>query len=725
MELVSKTISGFYNGISQQSPVLRLETQGEIQENGLGTLVDGLMKRPNTTFLSNISSNATTGAYVHTISRDSSEKYIMIMTGNVIEPIEIYTNAGVKCSVSLSDQSYLNITNTPNKSYKAITVADHTYIINSEKIPAMTGDVVPGPLTDSVQKFTDLPVDGSKFTYWAGGTYNQNAKVRYNGYLYLGLIASNTATPGNATAWREEEKYATTGEIYEVSGDQNNNFDNFYVKYDGDSWNECAKPGITYKISNSNMPHKLIRTGFNTFAFSAITYIDREVGDTDSAPTPSFIGKNINNLVFFKNRLGILAGDNIILSNSGEYYDFFPTTVVDVLDDDPIDVAVSGEQVSIIYSAIAFQKSLLLFSDQQQFSLSSGDTPLSPATVAITPTTHYTTCPLCNPVAAGSSVYFISPKEQFASVREYQVIPNTLIEDAADVTAHCPSYLPSGYIQLTACNSFDMLFANTDTEPSSIYTYKFYWAGNEKPQSAWSKWTFDGVILGMSVIDTSLYIVIKRGAAVSLERVYLEKGDTGLIGFRLHLDKLVLVQGVYNSTLDRTQWNIPYVETDITKVKVVNPANRMLVLGTSMLGTTAIIANGDYSSQPFYIGKDYTFKYRMSEWYMKNGKGEAIVEGRLQMRSLTLSFTDTGYFRVEVTPFVRDTMVHTLTSENTGVMVGISNIGNIQLMSGEEKFILMAKSKQTTIDIINDSYLPCNIQSGSFEGTFVVRSRVI
>lgn len=724
MELVSKTIPGFYNGVSQQSPVLRLDTQGELQENGLGTLVDGLMKRPNTEYLTTLNSVATTGAFVHAISRDATERYVVIMTGDAVNPIEVYTTAGVKCMVIVNDGTYMNAANSPNKSFRAITVADHTYIVNRERTPLMATGVVPGAVTDKVQKFTDLPVDGSKFDYWSGQSVNVNAKMRYNGYLYL-AVREGAASPTDNNYWRKEEKYGTIGEIYEVTGDQNNNFDNFYVKFDGDSWNECAKPGITYQINNANMPHKLVRTAFNTFTFSAITFVDRQVGDDESAPIPSFIGQPINNLVFFKNRLGILAGDNAILSKAGEYYDFFPTTVVDILDDDPIDMAVSGEQVSVVDSAIPFEQSLILISGQQQFALSSGDATLTPSSVAVTPTTHYTTCPLCQPIAAGSSVYFVSPREQHASIREYQVMPNTLIEDAADVTAHVPAYIPTGYIQLAACNSFDMLFATSDAEPSAIYVYKYYWAGNEKPQSAWSKWTFDGDVLGMGVIDTTLYLLIKRATGVSLEKMSLEKKETGAIGFRLYLDKLVQVQGTYDSQLDRTHWAIPYSESDITKMKVVNPTTRMLVLGTSLLGDEAIIANGNHTDQPYYIGKDYTFRFRLSEWYMKNGKGEAVVEGRLQMRSLTLSFTDSGYFRVEVTPFVRETMVHTMTSENTGVMVGVSHIGQIELMSGEEKFILMAKSKQTTVDIVNDSYLPSNIQSGSFEGTFVVRSRII
>ena len=48
MGLVSKSIPNFVNGVSQQPPSLRLESQGEVQENGLSDVVDGLKKK--TTF---------------------------------------------------------------------------------------------------------------------------------------------------------------------------------------------------------------------------------------------------------------------------------------------------------------------------------------------------------------------------------------------------------------------------------------------------------------------------------------------------------------------------------------------------------------------------------------------------------------------------------------------------------------------------------------------------
>ena len=69
------------------------------------------------------------------------------------------------------------------------------------------------------------------------------------------------------------------------------------------------------------MPHVLIRGADGNFRFEVDgdTYTmsgtdftlpkwgERVVGDLISAPNPSFIGNKINNVFFFRNRLGFLA----------------------------------------------------------------------------------------------------------------------------------------------------------------------------------------------------------------------------------------------------------------------------------------------------------------------------------------------------------------------------------------------------------------------------------
>ena len=67
------------------------------------------------------------GAYVHTINRDASEKYVVILTnGN----LRVFDFQGREKTVNCpSGSSYLSAEN-PEKAFNMVTVADHTFIVN-------------------------------------------------------------------------------------------------------------------------------------------------------------------------------------------------------------------------------------------------------------------------------------------------------------------------------------------------------------------------------------------------------------------------------------------------------------------------------------------------------------------------------------------------------------------------------------------------------------------
>ena len=84
--------------------------------------------------------------------------------------------------------------------------------------------------------------------------------------------------------------------------------DDYYLKFEGQngndgngSWTECAKPGITTTLTN--MPLVIQRTATTTFTVKQFTYGERDVGDDFTNPMPSFVGKRINKVLFFRNRL--------------------------------------------------------------------------------------------------------------------------------------------------------------------------------------------------------------------------------------------------------------------------------------------------------------------------------------------------------------------------------------------------------------------------------------
>ena len=155
------------------------------------------------------------------------------------------------------------------------------------------------------------------------------------------------------------------------------------------------------------------------------------------------VSNKINNVFFFRNRLGFLASDNVILSTVSEFFNFFPETVLSVIDSDPIDVAASHTKVAILKNAVNMGEKLILFSDQTQFVLSSSADNLTPKTANILVATEFESSDGATPVGAGSSIYYLTKKGNFSGVREYITQTGIEVRDAANITIHVPKLIPN------------------------------------------------------------------------------------------------------------------------------------------------------------------------------------------------------------------------------------------------------------------------------------------
>jgi hypothetical protein len=368
MGMISSAIPNLVQGISQQSPALRLSAQAELQVNAFPSLVEGLHKRPPLEFVAVMSGSETTGPFTHLINRDVNERYFVFI--NSSNQIVIYDLAGNSKTVTYPDgTSYLN-SSAPSTDFRAVTVADYTFIVNSTQTVAMNSALTPlYPYTgliavkqgDYNQRYT-VYLDGSiaanittsatnqietrtddiaeklaaainaqsNFTSQADGstvviTKTGNASFDLATYDSLG-DQGLSPTVGTVQRFDELPAMAPDGYIAHVQGDQTNDFDDYYVKFVSDNgtqskvgsgtYIEWTKPSIQYELNASTMPHLLIRQANGTFTFEQAEWGDRAVGDLISIPSPSFVGRQISDVFFFQNRLGILAGENVIMSRT-------------------------------------------------------------------------------------------------------------------------------------------------------------------------------------------------------------------------------------------------------------------------------------------------------------------------------------------------------------------------------------------------------------------------
>lgn len=786
MPLISQAIPNLINGVSQQPAPLRLPSQCELQANAYPSVVEGLKKRPPLEYVAKLSNLQLGSAFIHTINRDTNEQYVVIITdGN----LQVFDLAGDEKAVNFTaGTSYLDASD-PATQFRAITIADYTFIVNLSQTVAMSANTSPDSgsrgivFVKQANSNSDYTVfiDGVQKASHTTGTSNIKTNViaadletQLNSNLGAGWTVTRVGSTieiikddgtdfhllvedsqGETLIKAIKDKLqrfsdlpviAPDGLVIEITGDQSSAFDNYYVKFettDSSStfgrgvWVEAVKPDIPYKLDGTTMPHALIRQADGSFTFETVTWGERIAGDEESAPNPSFVGNTINDLIFFRNRLGFLSDENIILSRAGDFFSFFPETVTTILDSDPVDVAAASNKVSILRHAVPFDEDLLLFSEQTQFILSGGNL-LTPKTVSIALKTEFENARNAKPIGVGKNVFFTVNNGEFTQIREYFVSENNETNDAADITAHVPNYIPKDVFKLAAATNEDLVCVVSREAPNKIYPYKFYWRGDEKLQSAWSEWCFgeDCTVLNIDFIESILYVVLQRADGVYLEKMNVapKQVDTDS-AYLTHLDHRLRndFPGVgvsYDAGNNETTWTLPYAVSNnmqvVTRYSAAGLAEGMILPVIEQSGNTVKVF-GKYDAQAVFIGEQYEMRYRFSQQFLKesarDGRGaQALVgQGRLQMRFWSVIFEATGFFTVEVTPKYRGTSVYKF----TGNLLGSGNniIGVVPLEDGIFNFPVMSRNDQVTVDLVNNTFLPCHFLSAEWEALYTTRSR--
>ena len=149
---------------------------------------------------------------------------------------------------------------------------------------------------------------------------------------------------------------------------------------------------------------------------------------------------------------------NITVATTIQAFNFFRTTVTDLLDSDPIDVTVSNREITNLRAAQPFQENLTIFSDTAQFVLKGGDL-LTPRTVSISQVTNFDYTKTVEPLPLGSYLYFPFDRGNHTGLREYTINSTTDVYDSDEITQAVPQYIPNDLLSLTGSNSEGLIAA--------------------------------------------------------------------------------------------------------------------------------------------------------------------------------------------------------------------------------------------------------------------------
>lgn len=566
---------------------------------------------------------------------------------------------------------------------------------------------------------------------------------------------------------------APNGYMVKVLGSVESNIDDYWVKFRTDGgasfsrglWEETAAPGIKYKFNTSTMPLILIRqsnasfmlkqadgttpseanglpAGSSATLYNGYKWAERLVGDDDTNPFPTFLDNKINDMVFHQNRLGFLSGENIVFSETSEFFNFWRTTTLDLLDTDTIDVASSSPRVGKVFAAVPFNRDLVLFTPTSQMILRGGDV-LSPKSIAIIPAADFENqANVVEPIPSANSIFFTYSNGTYVGMRE--LVPQPALDGAYyanDLTNNVARYIPGPPSHLAATTHDNIAVVVAD---GKLYCYRYFVQNNERLQSAWFRFTFNdshpnsgafAKCIWAGFIESDLYVVMLRTrtglttAYMTIEKIRMGAGinDTTTSGknWITYLDQrkyYAAASGTYNSTTGLTTFTLPKpmsYAAGKTVVVTIDGYQATVSTGTTFADSAAATVSvmGDYSAKAVWIGTPYTMLYEFSTPYIRAAEGRgsaAVISGRYQLRYLTVQYAESSNFNVAVKIKNEDTYQYPFTGE----FVGSALIGSTNLVSGSFRVPIYSKNDNTTIQISNDSPLPSKLLSCEFEAFY-------
>jgi len=635
-------------------------------------------------------------SYTITVKIDGTEYERSVETNSSYSTAGTAPNANTNEIANYLDQSYtpsLPGTTTVTRDGSVIHFEDSTVDIEWIKVKDGSGDGFITGFTDEVRTESDLPT------------------ICLDGYR---VKIEGDAEVGEDDYWLQFEGEESSGLTSGV-------------------WRESTAPSISYELDSVTMPHTLVRSqddidGTVTgvpfqvyFLWGAATWDDRIVGDTDTNPEPSIVGQRIADIFFYRNRLGMLSGDNVVLSGNGDFFNTWRTTVQVLPDDDPIDFAVTGTDVADLQVAVEFNSDLLLFDRDRQYRLYASDT-LTPSTVESAAILHHDCSTAAKPVPSGRTLFMAGPRGDYSIIREVFDRGNGTYE-APDITKPLQTFIEGDVTALAASRTEDVLAVLTENT-NYLYVHNYHWTGNEKVLSSWRRWTLPATITGVYivVIDEWLWMVTQDASGIYLERFQLGVDREDYDGYKIHLDRRIdseVWPSEYVAMDDQTYVRVPYYVGDAP------PETTMIATGADEIDYT----HGDviYTSLPavdneleftedgdltgigsYYVGYPMASTIDMTEPSLKTEQGRHS-HGDLRVKRLLIDYEDTEVLRVDVTPVEGTLVTEALTNSTTE--------------DGTFDVPIRSRSDGLLVQIKSYLHYPFKLQRAEWIASYTARSR--
>ena len=593
-------------------------------------------------------------------------------------------------------------------------------------------------LGQSLPTFADLRLPPLKADVQFG---NNNAEQ-----MFVDFYGLDTGNPLHDSA---------DGKVYFVQGGYQGQAPGYYIAKDIDPAPHMLKvrtPDEYSVLDTKRLPVELEFTGVDangvsTWNWDLITWSPRTSGDLKTNPGPSpfkdGLQSSLATIAFFRNRLWLSSGDVIFSSRESDFTDLWIEDPGLIIDRDVIDIAASTNTFTPITSMVPFKEYMFVNTNADtQYELLGSENQITPFTAELQPMTFYSTAPLVDPLTLGNNIFFFDAERLYLYLGR-----GGTLSTAAELSAHCPKYLPRAFGATAVAAAQDSILAVDSANENDVFLYTTRYRGEQIVQNAFYKFNYDNVaVKSMRAWDNHVYMVIRKNDSFSIQRQLMrfdgqniprldqKQKITVVIGSILSdidpkFSDIPIANGTVNEALYKTTVRIPLmIEDAITNYMFVGVDGVVYNIESATVAEEGLYADlvlsGILPAGDYWIGRKYTTTIKLSKQFMRNADNNP-TEGVLNLSRMVTRHFETGNYDVIVQrrgrplPDVisayttRDAALKDFTSTFAAARLNTFDESNLSIgnIDNQGDFVskILGFSDKTDIFIMSDYFTPMNI----------------
>ena len=515
-------------------------------------------------------------------------------------------------------------------------------------------------------------------------------------------------------------------------------------------WEECPKPGVKTTFDPATMPIQIVRNNETTpdqsgathakgwFKVEQISWENRLVGDTVTVPEPSFIGKSINKMIFFRNRLVMLSDENVIMSQPGEFFNFWPKSAITHTATDNIDLSCSSEYPATLYDGIQVNSGLILFTKTQQFMLTTDSDVLSPLTAKINALSTYNFNITTNPISLGTTIAFLDNAGKYSRFWEMSQVLREGEPSVVDQTKIVSELFDKDVNKISNSRENGIIFFSKK-DSNTLYGFRYFNTSNQRLQQTWFTWEINGTIQHHAILDDSLYIVVRNNGKDTLQKYSIKtytdsftitddknnSDATDDVTYRIHLDcasSVAIAADAYVEAENKTIFSKPVGYENTTAQACLYDNNtasdNVGKYVEADIVENSVIVSGDWSNRTVVLGYLFDMQIKLPTIYITKIENESIkadTNASLIIHRIKLNFGSFGTYSTTIDKLGKTSYTETLESPVFSQYL----LSNVAIDEEVTKTIpIYERNKNLSITLKSSHPSPATLYSMAWEGDY-------